>query len=122
MTKKDAAQNFLKLIVENKVDEAYEQFIALDFIHHNQYFKGDRATLMQAMKDANQINPTKQITTKFALEEGNHVTTISHVRQNSQDPGVIVAHIFRFEGEKVVELWDFGQAIAKESPNENGVF
>jgi len=35
---------------------------------------------------------------------------------------VAVVHIFRFENGKVVELWDLGQQMIKDSPNENGLF
>ncbi len=30
--------------------------------------------------------------------------------------------IFRFEGDKVVELWDIGQEIPADTPNEYGMF
>jgi predicted SnoaL-like aldol condensation-catalyzing enzyme len=33
-----------------------------------------------------------------------------------------VMHIFRFEGDKIAELWDFGQEAPKDMPNENGMF
>jgi hypothetical protein len=31
-------------------------------------------------------------------------------------------HIFRFEDNRIAELWDIGQPISKTSPNENGPF
>ena len=46
----------------------------------------------------------------------------SHVRQNPNDRGAAVVHIFRFEGDRVVELWDMGQPVPENSPNENGMF
>jgi predicted SnoaL-like aldol condensation-catalyzing enzyme len=122
MNKKEVAQTFLKMIAENQVSQAYEKFIATDFRHHNQWFKGDRQSLMTAMQEANHINPNKLLNVKMAIEEADRVITISHVRQNPQDIGVVVAHIFRFENSKVAELWDFGQALNKDSPNENGFF
>jgi predicted SnoaL-like aldol condensation-catalyzing enzyme len=33
-----------------------------------------------------------------------------------------VVHILRFEGGKIVEMWDVGQEIPKDSPNALGVF
>jgi predicted SnoaL-like aldol condensation-catalyzing enzyme len=35
---------------------------------------------------------------------------------------VAVVHIFRFDGDKVVELWDLGQLLSKDSRNERGAF
>jgi hypothetical protein len=31
-------------------------------------------------------------------------------------------HIFRFAGDRVVELWDVAQPLPADSPNENGAF
>ena len=32
------------------------------------------------------------------------------------------AHIFRFKGEEIAELWDIAMEQPGESPNENGMF
>ena len=29
---------------------------------------------------------------------------------------------FRFQGDRIVELWDLGQPVPEKSPNENGMF
>jgi predicted SnoaL-like aldol condensation-catalyzing enzyme len=34
----------------------------------------------------------------------------------------MLVRIFRFEGDRIVELWDVGQQAPKNSPNDNGVF
>jgi predicted SnoaL-like aldol condensation-catalyzing enzyme len=44
------------------------------------------------------------------------------VKQNPQDRGAAVMHIFRFDGNQVVEMWDLGQPIPENMPNENGMF
>ena len=31
-------------------------------------------------------------------------------------------HIMQFEGDKILELWDFGQAVPEILVNENGMF
>jgi predicted SnoaL-like aldol condensation-catalyzing enzyme len=38
------------------------------------------------------------------------------------DRGAGVVHIFRFDGDKLVELWDLGQEVPAESPNASGMF
>jgi predicted SnoaL-like aldol condensation-catalyzing enzyme len=106
-----------------KVQEAYDRYIAPSFIHHNQYFKGDRQSLLTAMQEAAQSSPNKSIEIKRAYEDGDTVITYSLVtRQDPSAPAIAVVHIFRFEGEQVVELWDVGQLVANDSPNENGLF
>jgi predicted SnoaL-like aldol condensation-catalyzing enzyme len=50
------------------------------------------------------------------------VVTYSHVRQSPGDRGGAVVHIFRFEDNLIVEMWDIGQAVLENSPNENRMF
>jgi predicted SnoaL-like aldol condensation-catalyzing enzyme len=120
---KDAAQSFLKMAGTGKVQEAYDQYVAPSFIHHNQYFKGDRQSLLKGMQDASKITPNKSVEIKKVYEDGDTVITHSLVtRQDPEAPEVAVAHIFRFDKDRIVELWDLGQAISKDSPNENGMF
>ncbi len=122
MTKKEMAVQFLKLAGMGSVKEAYDRFIHPDFIHHNQYFKGDRQSLMNAMEEGNKNHPNKSIDTRYVYEDGNTVITHSHVVRNPADKDVAVVHIFRFQNDKVVELWDLGMLIEPNSPNENGAF
>jgi predicted SnoaL-like aldol condensation-catalyzing enzyme len=120
--KKDAAVGFLTMVAAGEIDEAYERHIGPGLVHHNQHFKGDVASLKQAMKDNHVQNPGKSLEVKRALEDGALVAVHSHVRQSAEDAGFAVVHIFRFDGDRVVEMWDVGQAVAAKSPNENGVF
>ncbi len=123
MSFKEAAATFLKLAGGGKVREAYEKFVAPDFIHHNQYFKGDRESLMRAMEEAHQKSPNKAVEVKKAYQDGNIVITQALVtRQDPAQPSIAVIHIFRFRNDRVVELWDLGQPLIKDSPNENGMF
>lgn len=120
MTNKERAEAFLKMAGMGEVRAAYEKFIDPNFIHHNQYFKGDRESLMLAMEAAHKDSPNKSIDIKNTYEDGSTVMTHSLVSQKDQD--IAVLHIFRFSGDKVVELWDLGQIIDKNSPNTNGLF
>lgn len=120
MNRKVLAMEFLKLAGTGKVREAYDRFIAPDFIHHNQYFKGDRESLLRAMEEAHKASPNKDIFTRFCYEDGDTVITHSLVAKETME--IAVVHIFRFREDKVVELWDLGQVIDKNSPNENGLF
>lgn len=120
MSNKEKAISFLKMAGFGDVQTAYDQFIATDFIHHNQYFKGDRNSLLQAMKQAHEKNPNKVIEIKKAYEDGDTVITHSLVVQGGME--IAVVHIFKFKNQKVVELWDLGQVLDKASPNENGAF
>lgn len=122
MNKKELAAGFLRTIAAGDVRGAYERFAAPTFIHHNQYFKGDRQSLMLAMEEAGKAHPQMQLDIKMIIEEGDRVMTYSHVKHKPGDLGVAVVHISRFHNDKIVELWDLGQQISNESPNENGLF
>lgn len=53
----DTAKAFLKTAGTGNVQEAYDRYVAPSFIHHNQYFKGDRQSLLTAMQEASKTSP-----------------------------------------------------------------
>jgi predicted SnoaL-like aldol condensation-catalyzing enzyme len=122
MKQREAATSFLQMVAGGKVREAYDRFISPDFRHHNQFFKGDRSSLMVAMQENAQKHPNKTLQIRKILEDRDTVMTLSHVKQDPNVLGGAVVHIFRFENGKIAELWDLGQEIAANSVNENGIF
>jgi len=116
------ATDFLMLASKGKSRDAFSKYVDKHFKHHNIYFKGDGESLMIAMEDNAKKNPDKICEIKRAIQEDDLVTVHSHVRQNPGDPGAAVVHIFRFENDKIVELWDLGQPVPLETVNENGIF
>jgi len=120
MSRKEIATSFLNMVGFGKVQGGYDKFVAPEFIHHNQYFKGDRQSLLDAMAEAHKAQPNKAIEVKSIYEDGDTVITHSLVKKENVD--ITVVHIYRFKGDKIVELWDLGQVIDKNSPNENGAF
>lgn len=119
---KDTAISFLKLAASGKVREAYSKFVGLGFRHHNPFFEGSAEALMAGMEENARQNPNKSLEVKRAIAEGELVAVHSHVRQTPDDLGAAVVHLFRFEDGRIVELWDVGQPIPKESPNQYGMF
>lgn len=119
---KAQAGNFLQLIVEGKIDEAYERYVSADLQHHNPYFPGDAESLKNAMKENDGMSPNKTLEVKQTIEEGERVMVYSHIKQNPEDLGAAVVHIFRFHEGEIVEMWDVGQPVPEESPNKNGMF
>lgn len=119
---KEKAVSFLKLVASGEVREAYRKHIGQGFLHHNPYFVGDADSLMIAMEENATLNPNKTLEVKRSIEDGNFVWVHSHVKQNQDDLGGAVVHIFRFDNDLIVELWDVGMAIPENSPNEFGMF
>ena len=110
------------LASQGRAREVFSKYVDRNFKHHNIYFKGDSESLMTAMEENAMKNPDKICDMKKALRDGALVATHSHIRQKPSDPGAAVVHIFRFENDKIVELWDLAQAVPLETVNENGIF
>ena len=119
---KETAVAFLKSVAAGEVRQAYERYVGAGFRHHNPYFRGDAASLMEGMEQNAKKNPNKTLEIQTAIAEGDRVMVFSHVRQKPEDRGGAVVHIFRFDGDRIVELWDVGQEVPEESVNENGMF
>jgi predicted SnoaL-like aldol condensation-catalyzing enzyme len=121
-SRKDAAIEFLTLAATGQVREAYQRHVGPGFRHHNPYFRGDAASLMKAMEENAVTSPVKSLEVQRALADGELVAVHSRIRQNPEDRGLAVVHIFRFHGDRIVELWDSAQAVPENSVNENGMF
>lgn len=119
---KDKAAAFLQLAAAGNVREAYKKYVGPGFSHHNPFFPGDADSLINAMEQNASKNPDKTFAVKRLIEEGDLVAIHSHVKQNREDLGAAVVHLFRFENGFIAELWDVGQPIPVDSPNERGVF
>ncbi|WP_377890482.1 nuclear transport factor 2 family protein [Alkalihalobacillus sp. R86527] len=122
LSNKEKAISFLQLVASGDVRKAYERFVGSDFQHHNPFFRGDRESLMRAMEENEETAPDKVLDVKRAIEDGEEVAVHSHIKQNPEDLGAAVVHIFRFQEGRIVELWDVGQPVPERSENENGVF
>ncbi len=73
--RKQAAVQFLDLVVAGKIDEAFRKYV-------------------------------------------DH----SHIVLRPGETGISAVHLFRFEGNKIVEMWDCGQPLPADSPNKDGAF
>ena len=119
---KTAVQSFLKLAAAGDARRAFSMYVGDGFCHHNAHFPGTAEALMTAMEENARQHPEKTIEFKRLLEEDDQVCVLSHVRMKPGDRGVALAHIFRFEHDRIVELWDIAQPIPDNSPNANGMF
>ena len=124
-TKKKIAQEFLALTEKGEVKKAFDTYVADDFKHHNPRFKGDRETMIGTMEKTAKAFPKLEAKRIHALEDGELVTVHSHIQPepgNKNDNGLAYIHIFRFDKDKIAELWDFGQPVPIKAVNENGMF
>ncbi len=120
--RKQAAVDFLTLVVARRIDEAYAKHIAPGALHHNPFFAAGMDALQAGMREAHAQSPDTKIKVHHVVGDGDLVAVHSHVTMKPGDAGVAVVHLFRFRGDKVVEFWDVGQEVPKESPNKDGMF
>ena len=121
-SKKDIAVSFLELASSGQAREAYRQYVHPQFTHHNPYFKGDRESLLTGMEVNGKEYPDKVFEAIRALEDGNFVAVHGKVRLKPEMPKIALIHIFRFDGDLIIEEWEAAQEVPEDSPNENGMF
>ena len=121
-SRKDAATGFRQLVVSGKIRETYAAYVREDMRHHNPAFAGDASSLKKAIEQNHVMFPNKVFKPKHVIEEGDYVVVHSHILLKPGDPGIAAVHIFRFEGDRIAELWDIGQPVPKETPNTGGMF
>ena len=122
LTIKESAVSFLNLCASGRAREASAKSVGAGFRHHNPHFPGNADALIAAMDENARQNPDKRFEVLRALRDGDLVAVHSHVRQRPDDRGAVVVHLFRFDGDRIVELWDVGQPVPSESVNSNGMF
>jgi predicted SnoaL-like aldol condensation-catalyzing enzyme len=122
VNRKEIAEAFLRGASAGNVSEAYDKYVHPEFRHHNPYFKGDRLALMTAMSEGAAQFPEKRFEVLRLLQDGDLVAVHSRVKMRPDMPWIAVIHIFRFEGDLIIEEWEAGQQVPTDSPNENGAF
>ncbi len=119
---KQAAVQFLELIVAGKIDEAYRKYADIRGKHHNPFFLAGFPALKKAMIENHAQFPNKQLTVKNVLGDGDLVAVHSHIVLRLGETGISAMHLFRFKGNKIVEMWDCGQPVPADSPNKDEAF
>lgn len=116
------ATEFLTMVASGSVREAYQRHVAHGFKHHNPYFPAGRQALLVAMQGNAAAEPHNSFTVKQVIGSGDRVAVLSRLQRGDAVQEYAVVHILRFEGAKIIEMWDVAQEIPPESPNEDGMF
>ena len=105
------------------------RFFAPDCKTHNPYVAGGMDVLTEAMiaasKNMNTQGSQSEFLIKHLLAEADIVavhTQLLNSKSNPGEGGLRQVHIFRFEGDKIVEYWDITQQILPSMPNAGGAF
>jgi predicted SnoaL-like aldol condensation-catalyzing enzyme len=121
-TRKDSAVQFLKLVAAGRIDEAYLKHVDLGGKHHNPFSPAGFPALQKAMIENHVQFPNKKLTVKHVLIDGELVAVHSNIVLRPGEKGIAAVHLFRFDDERIVEMWDIGQPVPADSPNTDGAF
>ncbi|HYA85924.1 MAG TPA: nuclear transport factor 2 family protein [Nitrospirota bacterium] len=117
-----ASMQFLQLVVAGRINEAYQKYVDLQGKHHNPFFPAGFPALKKAMIENHVQFSSKQLTVQNVLGDGDLVAVHSHIMLRPDDPGMVAVHLFRFHGDRIVEMWDCGQPVPADTPNKDGAF
>ncbi len=119
---KQAAVHFLELVAMGRIEQEYRRYAAPNGRHHNPYFRAGFPALQKGMQENHDQFPNMRLSVKNVIGEGDLVVIHSQVVQTPGEAGMAAVHIFRFQGDKIIEFWDCGEPVPDNSPNEDGMF
>jgi predicted SnoaL-like aldol condensation-catalyzing enzyme len=122
MKPKDAAVSFLQMTAAGQVEQAFERFAGPQFRHHNPHFPGDAASIKAGMIENAARFPGMVFEVQRTIAEGPLVAVHSRARMTPDGADTAIVHILRFDGGRIAEMWDIGQAQPDPMPNELGMF
>ena len=120
--RKQMAVEFMRRTADGTLAQAAQRLLAPGGIHHDWRFPAGWESFLKAVEEARRSAPERRLEIKHVLCDGDFVVGHAHVIQRPGDSGSVVFFLFRFEGERIVEMWAAGQAVAGDSPNVNGAF
>ena len=129
--RKDIAVEFLNLIALGRPKDGLF-FFDPDCRTHNPYMVGGMKELIDAIIAVQKqgaegiLKGSKadfKLIIKQVLADGDVVAVHTLLAgSNPKDGGLRQVHLFRFQGDKIVEYWDITQDIPMNAPNAAGAF
>lgn len=122
MNKKIVTQFYEGVFIRHQVKPYSNRYIANQYIQHNQHFPDGKTQFIDYFTQYFKDNPQAKNTIKRVIADGDLVALHVHSTKNDQDLGKAIVDIFRLENGKIVEHWDFIEAVTKKSTNSNTMF
>jgi predicted SnoaL-like aldol condensation-catalyzing enzyme len=113
---------FLQLVVVGQIDEAYRRYVDINGKHHNPFFPAGFPALQKAMIENYIQFPNKKLSVKNVLGDVDLVAVYSHILLRPGETGIVAVHLFRFQSDRIVEMWECNQPVPADSPNKDGAF
>jgi len=106
---------------ERKVPEAFEIYVAEDYIQHNPGIEDGRAAAVAAL-DPMFREPGRRFEIKRILVDGDMAVIHVHAIPGPGARGASVFDLYRLVDGKIVEHWDAIQPVPSESRNDHPMF
>lgn len=106
---------------QRRVREAFEEFVAENYIQHNPGLSDGREAAIVALTPLFS-RTDMQFNIKRILVDGDHAAIHLHAISPERPRGTAVVDVFRLERGKIVEHWDVLQAVPPESKNSHPMF
>ena len=120
---REIAQGFKALFYdEGRVREAYETYVAADYIQHNPMAQNGREAAIAFLEPIYAANPDHRITVHRMIVEDPYIVVHLHGQSSPEDPGAAAVDILRVEDCRIVEHWDVTQPVPESSVNGNAMF
>lgn len=124
--RKSIVNRFFDLIAEGKFKDGL-RFFSPDCKTHNPYVAGNMDKLTDAMIQAAKGMTAAQsnFAVKHIIADGDLVAAHTELLEDKSQPergGLRQVHLFRFEGDRIVEYWDISQMVTRDMPNAKGAF
>jgi predicted SnoaL-like aldol condensation-catalyzing enzyme len=119
----EIAQGFKALFYDQgRVREAYETYVAKDYIQHNPNATDGRDAAIAFLEPFYQRNPGHKMIVHRMIVQDPYIVVHLHGRSSPDDRGAAAIDILRVEDCWIVEHWDVTQAVPERSANPNGMF
>jgi len=126
--RKNIVIEYFELVGSGKFREGL-RFFASDCKTHNPFIRGDMDALTNAMiaasKDMTPQHSEIEFAVKHVLADGDIVAVHTQLLNSKSKPsegGLRQVHLFRFEGDKIVEYPDITQQVLANMSNARGAF
>ena len=118
----DILENSPDLVPTKRLDILRNECFSEAYIQHSPHVADGREAVLSLF--ARRYENKSEITTtiKRTASEGDLVWIHQHVKRGKEDLGRAVINIFRMENGKFIEHWNVGQAVPKNSKNNNTMF
>ena len=116
------ADFFDLLMVRRKVREAYEKYVATDYIQHNPVAADGRENAIAALEPMFRAMPQLSYDVRRIIADGDLVAVHALSKPTPDARGYAAVDILRLKDGKIVEHWDVVQPMPEKSANPHPMF